>query len=178
MGSWTQIWTQIWRQARVGSGGEFRGADSQAGLFFGLCLPQTKNFVTRLELPAFGEEIDPFEAFEDVPLGLDGPGTFETGMLRHGMCVGLLLCEKTFERMTSDGDKSEGDKSEGDKSKRDQSGQGRRGRRNAGEQFPSAPTLRMLRRVPCQPPEWKRNRGRRTWVKKIVCPETQFTRSS
>ena len=49
----------------------------------GLRLAQAEHAIAFLPLPAFFEHLHALEAFQDIALGGDGAGTFETAMLRH-----------------------------------------------------------------------------------------------
>ena len=53
------------------------------GLFVWLRLAKADDFVAILELTALPEDFDAFETFQDVALGRDGAGSFETTMLGH-----------------------------------------------------------------------------------------------
>ena len=52
-------------------------------LFVWLRLAKTDDFVAILELTALPEDFDTFKTFQDVALGRDGAGSFETTMLGH-----------------------------------------------------------------------------------------------
>jgi hypothetical protein len=54
-----------------------------SGLGVGLGLAEAEHAIAFLPLATLLEDFDALEALENIPLGGDGAGTFETAMLRH-----------------------------------------------------------------------------------------------